>query len=61
MQADVSQRFLCSVYINKQLLWKGLGQNKKQAKFLAATQALKNICPELYEEWRVKVKEGLGA
>jgi hypothetical protein len=39
----------------------GMAQNKRQAKYLAATQSLKNISPELYREWKIKFKDGIGA
>ena len=35
-----------------------MGQNKRVSKMLSAQQALKNIAPELYQEWKVKVKDG---
>lgn len=44
-------RFYCSVKLNSIEVGRGLGQNKKQAKYLAARVALKNIAPTLYEEW----------
>ncbi|CDW88214.1 UNKNOWN [Stylonychia lemnae] len=33
---------------------KGVGQNKKQAKTNAAINALKLICPDIYEQWKAK-------
>jgi hypothetical protein len=48
---------MSTVSVNNRPLGKGLGPNKKQAKFHASIQALKNLCPGLLEEWKVKVKE----
>jgi hypothetical protein len=50
--ADPSLRFLCSVFINGRELGRGVAKNKRAAKFLSAQQALNNICPTLYVEWR---------
>ena len=47
--------------LNKRTIGIGLAQNKKQAKYLAAAQAIKNISPQLYQEWKVKYKDGIGA
>ncbi|CDW87208.1 UNKNOWN [Stylonychia lemnae] len=51
-------RFYCQVKINGREVGRGIAQNKKQAKYLSAIQALKNVCPKLYEEWKVKYRNG---
>ena len=33
-----------------------MAQSKKQARQLSAMQALKNICPLVYQEWKLKIK-----
>jgi Double-stranded RNA binding motif len=58
--AKTHLRFMCTVTINKREIGRGVGQNKKQAKNLAATQALKNIAPSLYQEWKAKLLSGAG-
>ena len=40
--------------VNGREVGRGIAQNKKQAKYLAAIQALKNLSPTLYEEWKEK-------
>ena len=50
-------RYKCTVMVNNRDMGIGVAQNKKTAKFLAATQALKNIAPSLYQEWKIKVKD----
>eukprot|EP00347_Sterkiella_histriomuscorum_P012588 403367994 len=45
-------RFLSTVLINGRELGRGVGPNKRQARLHAAQQALKNICPQILEEWK---------
>eukprot|EP00347_Sterkiella_histriomuscorum_P010348 403376650 len=50
-------RFYCSVRVNGREVGRGVAQNKKHAKQLSAIQALKNICPNLYSQWKVKYRD----
>jgi len=54
-------RFFCSVRINAREVGRGVAQNKKQAKYLAAAQALQNICPTLFLEWKAKYRNSDGS
>ncbi len=47
-------RYLASARINGKEVGRGVAQSKKLAKVLSAMQALQNLSPALYEEWRHK-------
>lgn len=48
----MSLRFFASVKINGKEVGRGVASSKKQSRYLAAVQGLKNIAPTLYNEWK---------
>jgi hypothetical protein len=42
--------------MNGEIVSKGYGPNKRDAKAVAATSLLKIICPNIYREWQEKLK-----
>lgn len=49
-------RFLTSVKMNSEVVSKGYGPNKKEAKNNAVHMLLKIMCPEIYAGWKEKIK-----
>lgn len=42
--------------MNNEVVSKGYGPNKREAKNSAVLSLLKIICPKIYEEWQEKLK-----
>ena len=49
-------RYYCKARLNGVEVGRGIAQNKKAAKNMAAQTVLNNICPSLYTEWKDQLK-----
>jgi hypothetical protein len=56
MGGNPKMRFLTRIKINDQVVSKGFGPNKKASKMAAASILLDLICPNIYNQWKEKVK-----
>lgn len=49
-------RFLTLVKMNNNVVSKGYGPNKRESKSQAVHALLRIICPNIYEQWKEKIK-----